>query len=197
MAKVMASHPGPAIGTMTTCTIQSANGNFCDAPASPGAPFPICQHHLVQLTRHAIQTGDAISDGTAGTPEAYWNRHVRISKANWSVVYYIDLGDGTAKIGFTTNLRRRMQSLFVDPSRLLAVERGGREQERMRHRQFAHLRIGRSERFRLTDELREHAADRKKHRPHHYKITVKMQDEIESEARKKEYLDELSMMGIA
>lgn len=197
MKKVMASHPGPAIGTMTTCTIQSINGSFCGAAAAPGAPYPICQHHLIQLARHTLENAKAIADGTANTPESYWNRHVRKMKEAQSVVYYIDLLDGTAKIGYTTNLRRRMQSLFVAPEQLLAVELGGREKETQRHKQFAHLRVNRTERFRLTPELRNHSADRKKHRPHHYKITAWAHDHIESEERKTEYLGELARLGIS
>lgn len=71
-----------------------------------------------------------------------------------ALVYYIRIGD-LIKIGFTTNMRQRMSQLL--PDEVLATEPGPAELERMRHRQFAHLRV-RGERFRRGEDLISHVA---------------------------------------
>lgn len=58
------------------------------------------------------------------------------------VVYYVRLGDHI-KIGTTSNLTARLNSLYVDhdPDLLLAVEPGGRDLESQRHSEFAAERV--------------------------------------------------------
>lgn len=56
------------------------------------------------------------------------------------VVYYLRLGNGDIKIGYTSNLPERMRALRARPGDLLAVEPGAREKEKERHQQFASLR---------------------------------------------------------
>jgi hypothetical protein len=70
------------------------------------------------------------------------------------VVYYVRIGNNI-KIGTTTSFKYRMISLM--PDEILATEPGHEELERLRHKQFAHLRVppGR-ERFRADPELMEH-----------------------------------------
>ena len=58
--------------------------------------------------------------------------------AQRGVVYYVRFAD-RVKIGTTTNLAMRMQSVPHDE--VLATEPGGRSIESQRHRQFAHLRM--------------------------------------------------------
>ena len=70
------------------------------------------------------------------------------------VVYYLRWGD-RVKIGTTGAPRRRLAEVWHHE--LLAFERGDRELERARHRQFAHLREG-GEWFRADGELLDHAA---------------------------------------
>lgn len=72
--------------------------------------------------------------------------------ASDAIVYYIRRGD-LIKIGTTTEPRKRFGSLV--PDEILAVEPGGVEEERARHRQFRFLRV-RGEYFRDAPELREH-----------------------------------------
>lgn len=69
------------------------------------------------------------------------------------VVYYIRFDD-RMKIGTSSNLRRRMAQLWHHE--LVALERGTRVREHARHVQFAESRLGASEWFRLSPELREH-----------------------------------------
>jgi hypothetical protein len=77
------------------------------------------------------------------------------------VVYYVRIGS-YIKIGTTTSFKYRMTSLM--PDEILATEPGHEELERMRHKQFAHLRIplGR-ERFRPDPELMDHIRMIRKH----------------------------------
>jgi hypothetical protein len=72
------------------------------------------------------------------------------------VVYYVQLAPDVVKIGTTVNLRRRLMGLRVDPDAVLVTEPGGEPLERMRHAQFAHLRIGRRENFRVEADLVSH-----------------------------------------
>lgn len=69
-----------------------------------------------------------------------------------SVVYYVRIRD-TIKIGTTVNTASRIPRLGADE--VLALEPGGEDLERLRHRQFAHLRI-RGERFRAEPDLLSH-----------------------------------------
>ena len=76
--------------------------------------------------------------------------------ANCSVVYYIRIDDHV-KIGYSIHLRERAREMrVIDPTALLAVEPGGREVERERHRQFAAERIGRLEHFNPSRRLLAH-----------------------------------------
>jgi hypothetical protein len=70
-----------------------------------------------------------------------------------SVVYYVRRGD-VVKIGTTTEPATRFRALM--PDKILAVEPGGEDLEKARHRQFGHLRR-RGEYFRVAPELLEHA----------------------------------------
>lgn len=72
--------------------------------------------------------------------------------ASGAIVYYIRRGD-LIKIGTTVEPQKRFRSLV--PDEILAVEPGGVEEERARHRQFRFLRV-RGEYFRDAPELREH-----------------------------------------
>ena len=70
------------------------------------------------------------------------------------VVYYIRY-DRRVKIGTSARPRRRLASIRHEE--LLAFERGGRQLEQRRHREFASVREG-GEWFTLDDELGAHVA---------------------------------------
>lgn len=73
-----------------------------------------------------------------------------------AVVYYLRFGD-RVKIGTTTNLKTRMQSIPYDE--LLGTEPGSYDIERERHQQFRAARIyANREWFNLTEELHQHIA---------------------------------------
>jgi hypothetical protein len=69
-------------------------------------------------------------------------RSIATTPTTASLVYYVRIGDHV-KIGTTTNLTARLNALQVDriPGALLGTEEGGRDVERMRHRQFEADRI--------------------------------------------------------
>lgn len=76
--------------------------------------------------------------------------------AHGTVVYYIRFGD-RIKIGFTGYFRGRLSSLPCDE--VLAVEPGGRADEKRRHQMFAHLLVdGQREWFHMAPELMFHVA---------------------------------------
>lgn len=127
------------------CTAQRWDGDFCDAESMDGAPFPIC-------ARHAIRVYTVLH----ATLREAQGRHVRKNKGN-GIVYYIQMSSGNVKIGYTTNLHKRLQALSVLPEHVLATEPGGRALEKERHEQFTHLRVHESrELFMHTPEVQEH-----------------------------------------
>ena len=75
------------------------------------------------------------------------------------IVYYVR-HLGHIKIGTTMNLMNRLHGLGVGIEDVVAFEWGGRDLERQRHEQFAHLRATGDglgvEHFRATPELTEH-----------------------------------------
>lgn len=71
-------------------------------------------------------------------------------------VYYVMTGPNTVKIGYTSDLRQRLNSLRTELQYVVALEIGGRELEKERHQQFAMQRIGRKEDFTLNEALKQH-----------------------------------------
>jgi hypothetical protein len=77
-------------------------------------------------------------------------------KTHAPVVYFARVGDNV-KIGTTTNLKGRMQSLYLSLEDVLVVIPGGKDVESAYHQQFAESRIqgpGRRELFRRDGQLR-------------------------------------------
>lgn len=73
-----------------------------------------------------------------------------------SYVYYVQIGQHI-KIGHSSNVVGRLQTLRVDRSALLALEPGGYAEEQERHEQFANLRVSkRWENFHPGPELLAH-----------------------------------------
>lgn len=70
-----------------------------------------------------------------------------------SVVYVIERGDGQVKIGFTTDLSRRMSEYNEGRARLVAFCDGDLALEGALHARFSASRIGRTEFFERTPEI--------------------------------------------
>lgn len=141
------------------CRYVRANGIPCGTEvADPYGAILLCVHHLAEAVS---MVKDALSVPIS-TPEsnARYARRVAARQQTMldqSVVYYVRIGK-VIKIGTTINLKQRLGDFRLDASdgELLATEPGNRVLEQRRHKQFAHLRIGRREHFQETQELREH-----------------------------------------
>lgn len=163
------SKPHNVIGTH--CTVEQKNATFCDAPAWPDAPFPICRHHAVELymTMRGIHNDALVaSSGLIPGMDAGGNPYQaeleqRISdrsaaRRTGDVVYYVRIGD-SIKIGYTSQLDTRIKALRAARENVLATEPGGRELEAKRHAQFGRLRKGRREDFEPSFALIQHIDD--------------------------------------
>lgn len=120
---------------------------------------PICNRHGIDIAK--VFRGEVLElakrEDADRTERAHEKREQSAGNREGSLVYYVQIGD-YIKIGFSTRLRRRYATLRAD--RLLAIEPGGPELERARHRDFAADRIDmRRENFRQSQSLLEHIAD--------------------------------------
>ncbi len=116
--------------------------------------LPICKVHAVLASRRVADEG--VSEYVALQQwMAEASRPRRTDKQ--SVVYYLRLEPTVVKIGVTTRLRHRVESLYSDLDSLMALEYGGRDVEQRRHRQFSTERIfANREKFALSDRLIAH-----------------------------------------
>lgn len=114
----------------------------CFAPTLDQA-LPLCSHHVLIVAKH---TRDILA-GAAKDPAKVAAAGLRASPDG--SVYFIRFRD-LVKIGYTTNLPRRMASLPHDE--VLHVEPGTMADEKRCHLAFAHLR-GRGEWFRAEPDL--------------------------------------------
>lgn len=148
----------------TPCIATSQSGKSCGGTVLKGTPVALCYEHAFQvyLNMHSRVTGqmktyfDALARAENGEPATNDpERHK--AYAEQSQVYYIRMGD-YIKIGYTQNLKERLNGLRVDAADVLATEPGSRAKERERHLQFADIRIGRRENFERTADLLTHIA---------------------------------------
>jgi hypothetical protein len=146
----------------------------CPASVAAGVPVQLCRSHLAVaaewftqefgvedvLPSPCVACGSRVgvrypSGWVCATCE--WVYGVspdgELPRPRVDVVYYIRFDD-RMKIGTSSNLRQRMSRLWHDE--LVALERGGRARERMRHAQFGQWRMGKSEWFELSPELLDH-----------------------------------------
>lgn len=86
-----------------------------------------------------------------------WRALQEVLRNENSVVYYLQRENGDVKIGVSRRVETRMVALENEhgPLRLLALEYGGQTTERIRHKQFGHLRVG-GEWFDADAELLDH-----------------------------------------
>lgn len=70
-------------------------------------------------------------------------------------VYFLQMGN-LVKIGYTSDLQRRMRNYPPD-AKLLAIFPGGRTDEAMQHQRWSHLRKYRNEWFEASEEILEYA----------------------------------------
>lgn len=131
----------------------------CPRKASPSIHVvPICSAHGWEIAQgyraEVLQLAER--EEAASTAKRHEKREAAAGNREGSLVYYVQIGD-YIKIGHSARLRRRYTTLRAD--RLLAIEPGGPEVERERHRDFAAERIDlKRENFRPSERLLEHVA---------------------------------------
>lgn len=147
------------IPQLSRCTVQRRNGQFCDLVSAINTPFPICHRHIVKLIKWwALDGMDERRIANEAERASFRERDAQRNAARIAqgLVYYVREGDGTIKIGYTTNLKERLYALRILPENVLATEPGPPQLERMRHKQFKDVRLGRWERFNESPELMSH-----------------------------------------
>jgi hypothetical protein len=94
----------------------------------PFAPLPLCFRH-----------SEKVKDWAYRSLRAQGVTALRLAETAESVVYFLRRRDGRIKIGRTSQLRTRVQTLQCEhgPLVLLATEPGGKDRERELHQQFA------------------------------------------------------------
>lgn len=146
--------------SMSNCTAQKPDGEFCDRKSLPDAPFPVCLRHATLLLRYLNKCApDAVDDRIILAARLMEQDHGREAERDklrpkQGVVYYLLIGD-LVKIGYTENLPRRM-SAYPPGSELLATEPGSPELEVERHKQFSQYRKHRVEWYEAAPELLAH-----------------------------------------
>lgn len=156
------------------CIGERRDGRPCAGKVRITRPVPLCMKHLEQLAKSgvpafdtAIKNASVMRDIQRDHEQAAYEKREEKRRRHFenlqrereedararSVVYYVRIGE-YIKIGTTINFKERMGSLLVDE--VLATEPGGRQQESIRLRQFADLRVRRREYFRPDRRLLEH-----------------------------------------
>jgi hypothetical protein len=158
----------------SVCGVATAPGTTCSAPVASDAPVNLCAHHLA-VAHEWVDREVGITDVLPSPCLACGSRlgvhypsgwlcaicewkvgdiaDYEISAVRVDVVYYIRFGD-RIKIGTSASPRSRLAAL--GNNELLAFERGTRELEQRRHRQFAAYRFARTEWFEQSDEILRH-----------------------------------------
>lgn len=139
----------------TRCSVQLKGHNFCDAHSIEDAPFPICERHMIQVIRFAMD-GPTRREAAQDRKSAETYRANRAKRDAASVVYYLDMGDGKIKIGRSARILGRLETLYRTQDDVLAVEIGGHKTEAFRHKEFSAERIGKTENFHASDRLKSH-----------------------------------------
>lgn len=150
MANLREQADVPKSTQWTSCTAQAESGDFCDAPAMDGAPFPICIRHGAQILRFmqgqiaAVEAApvDIRLAVLSHTFDRTTHQPTEVKYAPDPVVYYVQI-DQHVKIGYSSNLRHRLKSYPLN-RRLLATEPGDERTESVRLIEFAeHRAMGR------------------------------------------------------
>lgn len=144
-----------------SCTLQDAEGVFCDAPVAPDTPLSACKPHLIQIFRYCSQIMRDHGPQEIpldGFPVVDITR-LGLSRSDameTDFVYYLAVGD-LIKVGTCRDLRTRLEH-YPPNSRLLALERGGLRREADIKRRLADDLAYPTEWFRPTPTVLDHVA---------------------------------------
>jgi hypothetical protein len=149
----------------SSCTAQLKNGEFCNSPSLPDAPFPICSRHAreaftfgAQLVKNAgkpVPLGrphNSVLDGMVDFGLRDEAAKPRPSRS--AVLYFVYVG-GLIKIGATDNVSQRLAS--YPPNTQILYTHTSPDAWRLEsrcHEMFRAYLIGRREWYRDVPEIR-------------------------------------------
>lgn len=90
-----------------------------------------------------------LANAFKATPDLIAPREIRVARRQRTVVYFLRRRSGHIKIGYTSDLARRLYALQREngPLEVLATALGGRRSEQALHERFAKSRIDNTEWF--------------------------------------------------
>lgn len=110
---------------------------------------------IVESLGYVLPDAPAHASTLADAPAVRWT--IPVGK-HTPLVYFIRNGN-RMKIGTTTDLKRRIRTLALRPENVTLLVEGDQRRERAYHKQFADLRIGRTEWFAYEGPLTDYVHD--------------------------------------
>jgi hypothetical protein len=132
------------------------DGRACDRYPAMLHPVPLCDVHRLQVALAVLP--DVLRDQMANAAQPVDVGHL-LQGGRESVVYFIAHCD-RVKIGFTSNLKKRVNGLTLRPDSVLLALAGGPDLERALHTRFAVDRVDDTEWFRLSSQITHYIEDR-------------------------------------
>lgn len=142
-------------------------GAPCTDLATITQPVPLCTHHQMRVAMAIVpeMLASAVSLARRAQLPAERDSETRrvasrarvagidLNGVHGARVYFVRNGD-RVKIGYTTNLRGRLDALCLRTDAVLLLLEGGKDLERALHRHFAEHRVPNTEWFRYTEEIK-------------------------------------------
>lgn len=142
------------------CVVRE-DGRACDRALAMARPVPLCDLHRLQVALAVMP--DVLRDQMANTAQPVEVDRL-LQGGHGPIVYFIAHGD-RVKIGFTSNLKKRVNGLALRPGSILLALDGGVDLERSLHARFADARVDDTEWFENTTPLAQYIEDRKRQAP--------------------------------
>lgn len=139
-------------------------GQPCPDLVTSTIPAPLCQRHRMQIAIAVVPEMLRTAAGMDMRPprelplreralvDSAGRASLKLDGSHASVVYFLVRGD-QLKIGFSTNLRRRLEALHADGSDVALLLVGDRRLEAALHEHFADFRIQATEWFQRAPAL--------------------------------------------
>jgi len=137
------------------------DGRPCDLDPVMVDPVPLCASHRLQVALAVVP--DVLRDQMASEAQPVEMNHL-LQGGHDLVVYFIAHGD-RVKIGYTSNLKKRVNGLTLRPDNLLLALAGGPDLERALHARFANDRVDDTEWFQLSPQIKRYIEDRNRQTP--------------------------------
>lgn len=138
--------------------LATDSGHPCTDPVTSTIPVALCQRHRMQVAIAVVpEMLAAAASGTAQQPAFGEAVQPVFSGPHEPVVYFIVNGD-RVKIGYSTNLGGRLSSLAQPKENAALTLAGGRELEAALHDRFKDARVGQSEWFKYTRDIKQFVA---------------------------------------